>query len=146
MVHIETNYTFPVSVIEAFAYITNMSNWAEYWPDFVRIQDPANARWGKPGDEVTIVIKLLNRERTLNMKLEEFQADALVTYLSHQQGLPDARHERHFKAVPGGVEYRLVVDYEPRKGFRGLFDRLLVKRAVERALHKTVENLDRLLK
>jgi hypothetical protein len=146
MVHIEINHTFPVSMSEAFAYITDMSNWAEYWPDFVRIQDPSNARWGKPGDEVTIVLKLINRERELYMKLEEFQADALVAYVSHQQGLPDARHERHFKTVPEGFEYRIVVAYEPRKGFIGLFDRFLVKRAVEGALRKTIENLDRYLK
>jgi hypothetical protein len=146
MVHIEINHTFPVSMSEAFAYITDMSNWAEYWPDFVRIQDPSNARWGKPGDEVTIVLKLISRERELYMKLEEFQADALVAYVSHQQGLPDARHERHFKTVPEGFEYRIVVAYEPRKGFIGLFDRFLVKRAVEGALRKTIENLDRYLK
>ncbi len=146
MVHIEINHTFPVSVSGAFAYITDMSNWAEYWPDFVRIQDPSNARWGNPGDEVTIVLKLINRERELNMKLEEFQTDALVTYVSHQQGLPEARHERHFREVPGGFQYRAVVAYEPRKGFTGLFDRLLVKRAVERALRQTIENLEGLFK
>lgn len=143
MVKIEIDHTFHVSVSEAFSYITDMSNWAEYWPDFVRFQDPANARWDKPGDEVTIVLKLLNRERALNMKLDEFQRDALVTYRSHQQGLPDARHERHFKAVPEGVGYRVVVTYDPRKALIGLFDKLVVKRAVEKAIRKTIENLDR---
>jgi len=58
-------------------------------------------------------------------------------------GLPDARHERHFKAVPTGCEYRLVVEYEPRQGLTGLVDRLLVKGSVERAMRKTVQNLDR---
>ena len=146
MIRVEINHTFPVPVSKAFSYITDMNNWPTYWPDFVRIHDPANAQWGQPGDRVTIVLKLLNRERELNMKLEKFQEDALVTYLSRQPGLPDAWHERHFKAIPGGCEYRLVVAFEPRQGLKGLFDRLLVKQAVDRALRKTIENLDRVFK
>ena len=143
MVRIEVSHTFPVSVAEAFAYITNMKNWPEYWPDFIRIENPSEARWSNPSDKATIVIKLLNRERALNMELKEFQKDTRVIYFSRQQGLPDVRHERHFKAAPAGCEYRLVVEYKPRQGFAGLFDRLLVKRSVERAMRKTVQNLDR---
>ena len=146
MIHIETRHTFPVPVSDAFAHITDMKNWAAHWPDFVRFEEAANAHWGKPGDEVTIVLKLLNRERSLNMKLEEFQKDKLVTYRSRQTGLPDARHERHFKAVPEGFEYRLVVDFAPRPGLTDIMDRLLVKGAIARALHKPVENLDRVFK
>jgi hypothetical protein len=146
MIRIETSHNFPLPANEAFAYITDMKHWPAYWPDFVRIQDPANAKWGQPGDEVTIVLKLLNRERVLHMKLEEFQKDRWVTYHSNQTGLPDTRHERHFKATPDGFEYRLVVAYEPRPGLTGLVDRLLVKRAITRALHKTIENLDRVFK
>ena len=143
MVHIEVSHTFPVSVAEAFAYITDMKNWPAYWPDFIRIENPDGAGWSNPNDKVTIVIKLLNRERALHMELKEFQPDTRVAYVSHQYGLPDVRHERHFKAVPTGCEYRLVVEYEPRRGFTGLFDRFLVKRSVERAMRKTVQNLDR---
>jgi hypothetical protein len=76
------------------------------------------------------------------MTLEEFEPDALVTYSSSQSGLPDAHHERHFRAVQGGFEYRLVVNYEPRPGLAGLFDRSLVRRAVTRAVSKTIRNLD----
>ena len=112
MIHIERSHVFPVPVSEGFNYITDMGNWEHYWPDFVGIKDPASARWGKPGDTVTLVLRLLNRERELNMKLEDYMPDALVTYLSRQQGLPDAHHERHFHAAPGGFEYRLVVTYE----------------------------------
>ena len=143
MVRIEVSHTFPVPVSEAFAYITDMRNWPAYWPDFIRIENPSEAKWSKPGDKATVVIKLLNRERALNMEMKEFQKDVRVTYVSRQQGLPDASHERHFKAVPAGCEYRLVVEYEPRQGFAGLFDRLLVKGSVERAIRKTVQNLER---
>lgn len=143
MVRVEVSHTFPVSVSEAFEYITDMKNWPEYWPNFIRIENPSESKWSSPGDKVTVVIKLLNRERSLNMEMEEFHKDARVTYLSLQQGLPDVRHERHFKAVAAGCEYLLVVEYEPRQGFAGLFDRLIVRRSVKRAMQKTVQNLDR---
>ena len=142
MMRIEARHTFPVPVKEAFAYITDMSHWSEYWPDFVRIQNPASARWSEPGDMVMIVLRLLNRERALIMQLEQFRKDALVTYVSHQQGLPDVLHERHFTAVPGGFEYQLVVAYQPRRGLAGVFDRLFLRRAVARALRKTIVNLE----
>jgi polyketide cyclase/dehydrase/lipid transport protein len=144
MLRIELSHTLPVSVAEAFPYITDMKNWPEYWPNFIRIENPSAARWSNPGDKSTVVIKLLNRQRALNMELEAFQKDTRVTYVSRQRGLPDVRHERHFKAAQDGCVYRLVVEYEPRPGFAGLFDRLLVRRSVERAMRRTVRNLDRI--
>ena len=141
---IEVIHTFDVSVAEAFAYITDMENWPAYWPGFIRIDKAAAARWSTPGDKATVVIKLLNRERALNMELEAFRKDACVTYVSRQRGLPDVRHERHFEAARDGCRYRLIVEYEPRRGFAGLFDRMFVRPSVEQALRKTVQNLDRL--
>ena len=68
MLRIEVTHTFDVSVAEAFAYITDMKNWPEYWPDFIRIENPAAAVWSNPGDRATVVIKLFNRERALNLE------------------------------------------------------------------------------
>jgi hypothetical protein len=56
----------------AFAYITDMGNWPEYWPDFIRIENPSEAEWSNPGDKATVVIKLLNYERALNMEMKEY--------------------------------------------------------------------------
>jgi hypothetical protein len=145
-IQVETTYTFPVPVADAFAYITAIDNWKEYWPDFVRVTDPSTAHWSQAGDTVTVVVRLLNRERELHMILRTYRPDALVTYLSRQKGLPDALHERHFRAVPGGFAYRLVVTYVPRPGLAGLFDRSLVRGAVTRALNKTIRNLDAVFK
>lgn len=142
MIRVEVAQTLPVPVSEGFAYITDTNNWDCYWPGLVRIRDPAQARWGDQGDTVTLVMRMLAREVELTMTLEEFRKDALIRYTSRQRGLPDARHERHFRPDPTGFEYRLVVAFEPRKGWAGLLDRVFVKRAVRRALSETVENLD----
>ena len=52
-VRVEVSHTFPVSVGLAFGYITALKNWPEYWPKFIRFEDPAGARFAKPGDRVT---------------------------------------------------------------------------------------------
>jgi hypothetical protein len=143
MIRIEVSHTLPVSVAEAFAYITDMKNWPEYWPDFVGIENLPTAAWSSPGDRAVVVIRLLGRERALNMELKVFHKDVRVAYVSRQRGLPDVGHERRFDAAPGGCVYRLVVEYEPRAGLAGLFDRVLVKRSIERAMRRTLQNLDR---
>jgi len=143
---IEVSHTFDVSVAEAFAYITDTKNWPAYWPGFVRIENAAAASWSTAGDKAIVVITLLNRERALNMELESFQKDACVTYVSRQRGLPDVRHERHFEGAHDGCRYRLIVEYQPRRGFAGLFDRIILRRSVKQALRKTVRNLDRIFR
>jgi len=50
------------------------------------------------------------------MTLRELAPNRLVTYRSTQTPLPDADHERHFRPVDGGFSYRIVVEYEPRRG------------------------------
>jgi hypothetical protein len=79
------------------------------------------------------------------MTIDEFEPNRLVTYTSTQPGLPDAHHERHFEADDGGFVYRLVVEYEPRRGISGVFDRALLRRGIRRAFEQTFAALDRLL-
>jgi hypothetical protein len=69
----------------------------------------------------------------------------LIEYTSVQQGLPDVHHERALSGIGDGFEYRLAVEYEPRAGLRGAFDRGPVRRAVERTIQRTVSNLERRL-
>ena len=140
MLRIEHEHRFGCSVDAGFAYITDIANWPDYWPGFVRIEP--GSRWSAPGDEAVIVVRLLGREVELHMTLSRLSTNELVEYESRQHGLPDARHERHFLREDGGLRYRLVVEYEPRARLRGLYDRVLVRRGVERALRQTVANLE----
>lgn len=138
MVCIEVRHIFPVSVEKAFAYITDTKNWPEYWPDFVGMSEQGTIPWGNKGARVQVVIKLLNCPTALNIELQSFEENALVKYVSRQQGLPDIRHERHFRQTDAGCEFRLVVAYVPRNGLKGIFDRLLLKRSIINALNKTL--------
>ena len=145
MVRVEVTHVFGVEVSEAFSCITDIANWPEYWPGFVRLEDQEGARWSEPGDRLTVVLDVLGQERSMHMELDQFQVNSLVTYRTRQDGLPDARHERHFKAAPGGFEYTMVIAFEPRRGCRGLYDRLVIPLGVKRAMRKTIGNLERLL-
>ena len=98
MVRVEHEHRFGVSPEAGFAFITDTSNWPRYWPGFVSMRP--GSRWQAPGDETRIVSKLLGREVELRMTLTRFELNRLVGYESTQDGLPDARHERHFMPPP----------------------------------------------
>jgi uncharacterized protein YndB with AHSA1/START domain len=137
---IEARHRFAVSPRAGFAYITDQANWPEYWPGLVRIE-PGSA-WGEPGDVTRMVVRLLGREIPLEMTLRRFEPHRLVEYTTTQPGVPDARHERHFEDAGGELHYRIAVEYEPRRGLRGMYDRTLVRRGIARALRQTIANLD----
>ena len=140
---LEREQTFGVTVGEGFAFITDPANWPSYWPGLVRVEQ--GSRWSEPGDQARVVTRLLGREVELHMTLRRFEPNRLVEYESRQRGLPDARHERHFATADGGFRFRLVVEYEPRSGLRGLYDRMLVRRGIERVLDETIANLASIL-
>lgn len=140
-IRVELAHRFAVSLRDGFDYITDLGNWHEYWPDFVRVEP--GSRWSAPGDQARLVLKLLGRETEMAMTLGRREPYRLVEYESKQSGLPDVHHERHFEDDgSGALAYRVVVEYMPRGGPRGVFDRVLLRRAVERAVRRTLANLD----
>ena len=139
MIRVEHDEHFPVPAEAGFAYITDPANWPAYWPGLVRVE--ADSRWRDPGDVTRLTMKLLGRDVGLRMTLRRVEPNRLVEYDSVQAGLPDARHERHFDPADSGFRYRLAVEYEPRPGLRGLYDRLLVRRGIARTLRRTTDNL-----
>jgi uncharacterized protein YndB with AHSA1/START domain len=141
MTRIEVQTRFDVSLQQGFDYITDMDNWPRYWPGLVRIEP--DSRWREPGDRARLVLRLLGRPVELEMTLRQLVPYRLVEYTSVQRGLPDARHERHFAEAEGRLGYRIVVSYEARAGWRGILDRVVVRRAIERAMRQTLANLQR---
>ena len=137
---VEVGHRFGVSLRDGYDYITDLTNWPEYWPGLIRVAP--ESRWSASGDQARVVVRLLGRPVELEMTLLRIEPYRLIEYRSVQPGLPDARHERHFVEENGGFAYRIVVEFDPRPGLRGLFDRHIVRRAVERAARQTIANLD----
>ena len=143
MTRVEAAHRFGVPAERAFAFITDTANWSKFWPGYVRLEE--GSRWGAAGDTARLLVRLLGRERLLTMRITTFEPNRLVMYTSAQPGLPDASHERHFEPDDAGFIYRLVVEYEPRAGVSGLFDRFLLARGVRRAFQRTFAALERQL-
>jgi Polyketide cyclase / dehydrase and lipid transport len=143
-IRIAVGQHLPVSVRDGFDYITDPVNWREYWPRLVRVDSAA--RWREPGDRASVVQRILGREVELDMALVRIEPYRLVEYTSKQRGLPAARHWRYFDKAGDELAYRIAVEYRPRPGWRSLFDRFLVRRAVKRTLRETLANLERRLR
>ena len=143
MERVEAAHRYDVPVEHGFAFITNTANWPTFWPGYVRLED--GSQWGASGDTARLVTRLLGRDRELTMTITAFEPNRLVTYTSIQPGLPDAYHERHFEPDGDGFVYRLVVEYEPRGGAAGFFDRVLLARGIRRAFERTFVALERQL-
>jgi hypothetical protein len=141
MPRVEATHRYDIPVERGFAFITDIANWHAYWPGFVRLDE--GSRWGAVGDEARLATRLLGRERELAMTITAFEPNRLVTYTSTQPGLPDARHERGFEPDGDGFVYRLAVEYEPRGGAAGVFDRTLLERGIRRAFVDTFDALER---
>jgi uncharacterized protein YndB with AHSA1/START domain len=133
---LEAERRFAVPVREGFDYITDQRNWPEYWPGLLRIEP--GSQWSEPGDVTRIVVRILGRAVPLEMTLRRLEPPRLVEYTSTQPGMPDARHERIFEDVDGRLHYQIAVELEPR----GLYDRVVVRRGIARALRRTLANLD----
>jgi hypothetical protein len=141
MERVEAAHRYDIPVERGFAFITDTANWSRFWPGYVRLEDGSG--WSAPGDTARLVTRLLGRERELTMTITEFEPNRVVTYTSTQPGLPDAYHERHFEPDGDGFVYRLVVEYEPRGGIAGFFDRVLLARGIRRAFERTFAALER---
>ena len=139
-VRIEVERRLPVTLEDGFNYITDSINWPHYWPRLVRITSAR--RWREPDDRASLVLRMLGREVELELTLVRIEPYRLVEYTSEQRGQPAARHWRHFDETDDELTFRIAVEYQPRSGWRNLFDRVLLRAAVERALSETIANLE----
>ena len=144
MIRIDREQVLASPIEQGFSTITDIDNWPLYWPGLVRIEP--DSRWGSPGDRARLVLRILGRQVELAMTLHEFVPNRFVAYTSTQAGIPDARHERHFRPADGRFSYRIVIEYEPRAGLRGLFDRTVLRRSIDGAVRQTMLNLEMLFR
>jgi hypothetical protein len=137
---VEATHRYDVPVDRGFAFITNTANWPSFWPGYVRLEEGSS--WSATGDTARLVTRLLGRDRLLTMTITAFETNRLVQYTSTQDGLPDAFHERRFEPGGDGFVYGLVVEYEPRGGLAGAFDRFVLPRGILRAFSDTFAALE----
>jgi carbon monoxide dehydrogenase subunit G len=140
MERVEASRHFGVPAERAFAFITDTRNWAQFFPGFVAL-DPTS-RFAVPGDVASLTSKILGRDRRVYLTLERIDPNRSFSYTSRQEGLPDAHHERTFTPEGEGFRFGLSVSYQPRRGLRGLVDRIVLRPAVRRLLARTLDALE----
>ena len=134
---------YPVGRDEAFAFLTQPACFPRYWPRMRGVRH-VKGDWTKPGDQLEVDIHVSGALRTLHMTLDQYVPPHRLVYRSTQKGLPDARHERHFSGDANHCRYRLFIQFQPRPGLVGLYDRYIARLAVKRTLRVTLRNLDRI--
>lgn len=146
MMRLDVERVLPVGRTEGFDYITEVRNWGTYWPHVIEVRDADQTSWSRPGDRASVVVESRGKPVEMSLELHELIPYERVTYRSVQPGLPDFWHERHFGERDGALDYRLVIAFEPRRGLKGLVDRIFVARAVRQSLTTTLDNLERIFR
>jgi hypothetical protein len=107
------------------------------------VEDP-DVRWAEPGDRARFTYRLLGRKLEGECVIDEREAPTLISYTAKIPGLPDVHHTwRHVEAQGPLVTTTVVQETEePTHFFGKVVDRMLIPRALERDLRRTLDNLE----
>ena len=142
MAHVELTHTYPVELQKAWDYITDPHHWADWFVNLLSVEDP-DKRWTEPGDMVKFIYRLLGRKLEGELVIDERQAPTLLSYTAKIPGMPDIHQTWRHVEAPGPVVTTTVVQEteEPTSFFGKVVDRMLIPRALERDLRRTLDNL-----
>jgi hypothetical protein len=139
MIHADHRYTLPVSPAEAFAYLANPANDAEWQSscDRAELLGPVP----EPGCRYRIVFNFLGRKMNFLAHITERQPDseyafAVIEGSFHYEG------RYSFKPVDGGVEVHWQFAAEPGKFF-GILPTTLIRKVLISQVEKDVLTLRR---
>ena len=139
----ELTNTFPAPLKKGFDFLHDFTMWPHWYAGMTAIIDPGTAAWDEPGDAVRFAYKLLGRRLEGVSTLEEMRPMELVRFVASVPGLPEVHQEYHY--APAGDEVfvlKVVMETgEPTSFFGRAIDRMLLPRALQRDLRRSMENL-----
>ncbi len=140
MARVELTRTFPVELKPAWDYMNDPNHWMEWFANLLSVEE--DPRWAEPGDSVRFTYRLLGRTVEGTCTMTERDAPVLVAYTATIKGLPDVHHIwRHDEGTP--ITTTVVMETEEPASFFGkVVDRMLIPRALERDLRRTLESLE----
>ncbi len=143
MAHVELTRTFPVELKKAWDYMNDPHHWADWFVNMLSVETP-DARWAEPGDRVRFTYRLLGRKLEGECTIDEREVPTLISYTAKIPGLPDVHHTwRHVEGEGPSVATTVVQETdEPTSFFGKVVDRMLIPRALERDLRRTIDNLE----
>ena len=142
MARVELTQKFPVEAQKAWDYMNDPHHWAEWFVNLLSVENP-DARWAEPGDRVRFIYRLLGRKLEGECIIDGREAPTLISYTARIPGMPDVHHTWWHLEAPGPMVTTTVVleTEEPTSYFGKVVDRMLIPRALERDLRRTLDNL-----
>lgn len=142
MAHVELTRTYPVEVKKAWDYLNDPHHWPQWYTNLLEIADP-DASWSDPGDTIVFRYRLLGRKVEGECILDDREAPLLVSYVAKIPGLPDVRTEWRHTDLGSSFTTRVTLETEEPSSFFGrAVDRMLIPRALERDLRRSLDTID----
>jgi hypothetical protein len=142
MARVELTRTFPVELKPAWDYMNDPNHWTDWFANLLTVEE--DAKWAEPGDSVRFTYRLLGRTVEGTCTMTERDVPVLVAYTATIAGLPDVHHTwRHVDGTPVTTTVVLETE-EPTSFFGKVVDRMLIPRALERDLRRSLESLEEL--
>ena len=139
MAEVRFDGVVPIPRAEVFDFLADARNWPAFFPGVETVDHVEG--WGTPGGRCRLTIRLLGRRRTLDCEMTEAERPQLFGYLAREEGQPTASNHCQLVEVPGGTRVTISARRDPRRGARGMYDRLLVPWALKRMLNRQMASV-----
>ena len=141
MAFVEVKTSFPVELKIGFDYVNDPATWTEW---YTHVNNVRAVKWGSPGDAADIEYKLLGRRIDATLVLEDFVPYRLVRLRSTAAGVPDVTTEWTYRGAGDLFTHvRAVIETEePTSLFGRTVDRLVMPRALEQDLRRSLDTLN----
>jgi len=141
MASVTNKRRYSVSRKEAFSYLTNPNTWPDYYSGVVDVAEPAS--FDKAGDSVDITYSLLGRRVHATVTIDEIRDGEMIRHTAVVPGLPDVHQTWTYLDAGDGLALEATLTTEGASSFFGkAIDRLVVPRALQRDVERTLDKLD----
>lgn len=141
---VELSREFSIPLKQGYDYLMDYKLFPAWRVGMIEILEPEHAAWSKAGDGFRFAYHLLGRRIEGQCVLEELREAELVRYTATIPGLPSVHETWHYRATgDDSFEVRSVQETEESTNFFGkVVDRMLLPRAIEKDLNRTLDNLE----
>jgi hypothetical protein len=134
---------YPIPLKKGWDYLTDWHLFPTWRVAMFEILEPETATWNKAGDSIRFAYKLLGRRIEGVATIDEYKEGELIRLTANVPGLPLVHEEWHYEALDDNkFLLKVVQDTEPTESFFGkVIDKMLMPRALQKDLERTLENL-----
>lgn len=143
MATVTMSRNYPVERSDAFVYLTNPTVWPDYYSGVIEIRDADSTSFEKAGDAVSFTYSLLGRRVSGRTTIDEIREGEMVRHTTEVSGLPDVHQTWQYRDADSGFTLEVTMTTEESTNLLGrTIDRLVVPRALQRDVERTLDTLD----